>query len=137
MPGPMPVKLLILCVVLGWMQAAQATVIDASLPDAGQEMQARSLFHELRCVVCDGQSLADSDATLAVEMRRAIRGMVAEGKTDAQILTFFRDRYGEKVLMTPPFERNTMVLWAMPLLFLLAGGFFIWRATTHRAKNPS
>ena len=80
-------------------------------------------------MVCEGQSLADSDAMLAVEMRTHIRGMVTAQKSDAEILDYFRARYGEKILMTPPLEKTTLLLWAAPLLLLSIGGVFVWRVT--------
>ena len=109
-------------------------MIDQPLPDAAQEVHARSLFHELKCVVCEGQSLADSDAALAIDMRARIRHMVQEQKTDTEILAFFRARYGEKILMTPPLEAATALLWAAPLLLLAIGGIGLWRATRIRQK---
>ena len=116
-------------IVLLFFTSAHATVIDQSLPDAAQEAHARALFHELKCVVCEGQSLADSDAMLAVEMRTHIRGMVTAQKSDAEILDYFRARSGEKILMTPPLEKTTLLLWAAPLLLLSIGGVFVWRVT--------
>ena len=108
---------------------AHATLIDQPLPDATQEAHARDVFRELKCVVCEGQSLADSDAALAVEMRAHIRTMISEQKTDTEILDYFRDRYGEKILMTPPLDQHTFLLWIAPLLLLFVGGIFVWRAT--------
>jgi len=124
-------------VALGWMATAHATVIDVPLPNVAQEAHARVLFHELKCVVCEGQSLADSNAMLAVEMRAHIRRMLADGKTDAVILEFFRARYGERILMTPPLKRSTVLLWFAPLLLLCVGGFLLWRATRQPAKESS
>lgn len=119
-------------VSLLFMGAAHATVIDQPLPDAAQETHARNLFRELKCVVCEGQSLADSDAALAVEMRAYIRGMLRDKKTDDEILDYFRARYGDRVLMTPPFDQNTALLWASPILLLLIGVFFIRRTTAKK-----
>ena len=107
----------------------QATVIERPLPEPLQETQAQTLFHELKCMVCEGQSLADSDAKLAVQMRAKIRTMVSEGKSEADILTFFRESYGEKILMRPPLAMNTLLLWIAPAVLLLVGGVALWRAT--------
>ncbi|MFZ4542048.1 MAG: cytochrome c-type biogenesis protein, partial [Rickettsiales bacterium] len=110
-------KLIILLGVL-WFSVAQAAVIDQPLADAPKEQLARKLFRELRCVVCEGQSLAESDATLAIQMRAHVRGMVAEGKSKDEILAYFRARYGEHILLTPPMEPYTALLWLAPLLLL-------------------
>jgi cytochrome c-type biogenesis protein CcmH len=109
--------------------AASAATIETPLSDPAREQRARSLFHELRCVVCEGQSVADSDAVLAAQMRAQVRSLLAEGKTDADVLTYFRSRYGESILMTPPLRSDTLLLWLAPLLLLAAGGGLIWRFT--------
>lgn len=114
-----------------WFGIAQAATIEQPLPNAAQEQTARALFHELKCVVCEGQSLADSDAALAKQMRAHVRLMVAEGKTADEVLAFFRTRYGEQILLTPPVEGSTALLWVAPLLLLAVGGALVWRNTRH------
>lgn len=108
---------------------AYAATIEKPMPDAAQEARARALFVELKCVVCEGQSLADSDATLARQMRERIREQLAEGKTDAEIVTFFRIAYGDRILMKPPVETTTMPLWLTPILLLVIGGWIVRRNT--------
>lgn len=112
---------------------AHAANIERPLPDAQQEQLARTLFTELRCVVCEGQSVGDSDATLAAQMRAHVRELVAQGKTREEVLNYFRDRYGEQILMTPPVEGRTALLWLAPLLLLALGGMLVWRATRNGA----
>lgn len=112
---------------------AHAANLDQPLVDGAQEQTARQVFRELRCVVCEGQSLADSDATLAVQMRAHVRELVAQGKSQAEILDYFRTRYGDHILLTPPLEPYTVLLWLAPLLLLGGGGCLVWRIT--RPKN--
>lgn len=124
---------LALLIALAWFGAAHAASIDQPLMDAAQEKTAHSIFRELRCVVCEGQSLAESDATLAVQMRAHVRTLVNEGKSEDEVLAYFRARYGEHILLTPPMERKTALLWLAPLLLLGGGSYAVWRAT--RQKN--
>ena len=92
-----------------------------------QQMQDRfeALTFELRCAVCQNQSLADSDAPLAHDLRREIHTMMSAGKSDEQIKTFMVDRYGDFVLYRPPVQPNTWFLWLGPLLMLLIGGLVL------------
>ncbi len=117
--------------------SAHATTIEQPLANPAQEAQARVIFHELKCVVCEGQSLAESDAALAAQMRARIRTMVADGKSESEILTFFRNAYGEHILMKPPLENNTALLWLAPLLLLIIGAIILRRVTRPNIGNPS
>ena len=92
---------------------------DKLFADPAQETRARALFSQLRCVVCDGQSLSGSNAKIAIEMRNVIRTKIHKGQSDTEILEFFKNRYGDDVLMTPPISAHTYVLWFAPALFLL------------------
>jgi len=96
-----------------------------------------ALTSELRCLVCQNQTLADSDAALAQDLRREVYEMIQEGKSDQEIKTFLVERYGEFVLYRPPLDENTLLLWFMPLLLLVAGGavlfFLIKRQQSARA----
>lgn len=113
---------------------AHAAMIDRPLKDSVQEQTARAIFRELRCVVCDGQSLAESDAVLALQMREHVRSMVVEGKSRDEILAYFRERYGEHILLTPPLEPYTALLWLGPLLMLAVGGVLVWRVTRPKER---
>lgn len=112
--------------------AAQAVTIERPLDDPAQEAIARAVIGQLHCVVCEGQALADSDATFAREMRAEIRRMAGEDKSEAEIIAFFRERYGAQILLTPPVAASTLPLWAAPLLFVGLGGLVLWRATRAR-----
>ena len=93
------------------------------LDDPALEARARGLDHALRCVVCQSESVASSNAQWAVDTRRVIREQVAAGQSDAQVVDFFVERYGEFVLMTPRPSGSNWLLWAAgPLMFLLAAG---------------
>lgn len=91
------------------------------LPDPSQEAQARDFMDEVRCLVCQGQSIADSDADMAGDMRSHIRRRIAAGETPDQIRAWLVERYGNWVTYDPPVEPLTWPLWAAPVVLLLAG----------------
>ena len=95
------------------------------LPDSRQEARARALMEELRCLVCQGQSIADSDADLAGDMRALVRERIAAGDEPATIRAWLVDRYGNWVSFKPPVEPLTWPLWATPILLLAAGAWLI------------
>lgn len=111
-------------VVLFWLMLGTAALaLDPTemLSDAEQEARARELDHALRCVVCQSESVASSNAQWAVDARRVIREQVSAGQTNDQIVDFFVERYGEFVLMTPRTSGSNWLLWAAgPLMFLVA-----------------
>lgn len=116
---------------------ASALVLDTALADPAQEAQAQTLFHGLRCVVCEGQSLADSDATFAVQMRADIRSRLQQGDTAEAIRTDYVARYGASILMQPPLNAATALLWAMPALLVILGSVLTYRRTRHRPNERS
>ncbi|MGH7024663.1 MAG: cytochrome c-type biogenesis protein [Caulobacteraceae bacterium] len=91
------------------------------LHNPSQEARARSLFRETRCLVCQGESIDDSDAPLAADLRRVIRGQVASGESDGQVRAFLVARYGDFVLFRPPFTWTNALLWGGPFLVALTG----------------
>ncbi|HEY1880623.1 MAG TPA: cytochrome c-type biogenesis protein [Caulobacteraceae bacterium] len=91
------------------------------LHDPAQEARARSLFRETRCLVCQGESIDDSDAPLAADLRRVIRQRVAADASDGQVRSFLAARYGDFVLFRPRFSWTNAVLWSAPFLVALAG----------------
>ncbi len=98
------------------------------LPDPGQEERARALFREIRCVVCQNESIDDSEAALASDLRRVVREQVAAGRSDAEVRAYLVERYGEFVLLKPSFGPGNLVLWLTPAaLLILAGGLILWR----------
>ena len=92
------------------------------LPDAAQEARARTLFKEVRCLVCQNESIDDSQAQLAGDLRLIVREQVKAGRSDAQIRDFLVERYGEFVLLKPRFSGGNAVLWLAPIGVLLMGG---------------
>lgn len=89
------------------------------------ESRARSVGESLRCVVCQNQSIEESDASLAKDMRVLVRERIAAGETDAETIEFMRLRYGDYVLLKPPFQRNTYLLWFLPLVATLGMGLWL------------
>ncbi|HEX4026016.1 MAG TPA: cytochrome c-type biogenesis protein [Rhizomicrobium sp.] len=101
---------------------AFAVLPSEQLADPGLEARARAISAELRCVVCQNQTIDDSDAELAHDLRVLLRQRLKAGDTDQQAIAFLVNRYGDYVLLKPPFEAETLLLWLGPLLVLLAGG---------------
>lgn len=113
---------------------AQAMAVDAvTLQDPALETRARIIMHGLRCLVCQNQSIEISDAELAGDLRRIVRERVAAGDSDDQVRAHLVARYGDWVLMRPPFKLSTLALWAGPPVLLLAGGISLWLG--QRRKN--
>lgn len=107
---------------------------EPAFADAALQARYEALTHQLRCLVCQNETIADSGATLAGDLRRELREQLAAGQSDAQILKFMTDRYGAFVLYKPPFEQRTWLLWLGPALFLLIGAAVAVRIIMRRAK---
>jgi len=115
---------------------AAAIGVDKNLlPDPAQEARAQHVMKKLRCLVCQNQSIVDSDAGLAADLRAIVREQVSAGKTDAQILEFMTSRYGDWVLLQPPFKASTAVLWISPAILLLIGGGLVFRYVRRRPES--
>lgn len=97
------------------------------MADPALEVRAGTLYTQIRCVVCQSQPIAYSDSEVAAALRAAVRERLIKGDADAAILEYMRERYGDAVLMKPPLRARTGLLWFMPLLVLLAGGFAAMR----------
>lgn len=100
-----------------------AELADTQLPDPRQERQARALMEEIRCLVCQGQAIADSNAEMAGDMRALIRRRIQAGESPAQIRAWLIARYGNWVTYDPPLEPVTWPLWGLPLLLILGGAW--------------
>jgi cytochrome c-type biogenesis protein CcmH len=107
---------------------------EKDLPTPALQERYERLINELRCLVCQNNSIADSNAGLAADLRREVRSMLLAGKTDAEILSFMTDRYGDFVLYRPPFVPRTWLLWLAPALLLLLGAFVAVRIVRARAR---
>lgn len=120
--------ILLLAVLISATGLAQVQGSKEPLAFANAEQQARfnKLTTELRCLVCQNQNLADSDAPLAHDLRREVYDMMQSGLSDEQIKQFLVERYGDFVLYLPPVKGNTLLLWAAPLLLLLGGAAVVY-----------
>jgi cytochrome c-type biogenesis protein CcmH len=114
---------------------ALAVQPDEMLADKGLEARARTISEGLRCVVCQNQSIDDSDAPLAKDLRVVVREQLVLGKTDADVTAYVVSRYGNFVLLKPPVEPATWALWAGPFLVLLGGGAAV--AYWSRQRRPA
>jgi len=124
------------CVVAALMPPAHAVQPDEVMADPAKEARARELSRELRCMVCQNQSIDDSEAPLARDLRLLVRERIAGGDSDAQVIDFLVARYGEFVLLKPRLERQTLLLWAVPPLVLIVGGLALWIEARRRATQP-
>jgi cytochrome c-type biogenesis protein CcmH len=130
-------RALLLCVAL--LLPLVAAAIDA-LPfkDRAEEQRFQNLTRQLRCLVCQNESLADSSADLAGDLRQEVFELMRQGKSDAEIKSYLTDRYSDFVLYNPPLRGGTFVLWFGPLLVLLIGGVVVIRIVRRRsATKPS
>ena len=115
---------------------ALAVLPDEMLTDPALEARARNLSHELRCMVCQNQSIDDSNAELARDLRVLVRERIKAGDTDAQVIDYVVARYGEFVLLKPRLSLRNALLWGTPVVLLLAGGLFILLSARGRARPP-
>ena len=131
----------LVCLVLLPSLAAYAVQPDEIMKDPAKEARARALSRELRCMVCQNQSIDDSEAPLARDLRLLVRERIASGDSDAQVIDFLVARYGEFVLLKPRVNEHTLVLWLLPPLALAGGGLALWaygrRRKSAGAGDPS
>lgn len=127
--------LLALCTLPAFAQASDPTPLQ--FIDATEEARFHRLTAELRCVMCQNQSLADSNAQIAHDLRREVLDLMRQGKNDAQVKQFLVDRYGEFVLYKPEVAPGTYILWFGPLFLLLAGGVWVGLIVAKRSKRPA
>src|SRR5258707_5522497 len=120
---------------VGLLSPAHAVQPDEIMADAGKEARARDLSRELRCMVCQNQSIDDSEAPLARDLRLLVRERIAAGDSDAQVMDFLVARYGEFVLLKPRFNPHTLLLWLLPPLALAGGGVALWAYARRREKS--
>ena len=99
---------------------------DEILQNPKQELRARNISQNIRCMVCQNQSIDESDAPLAKDLRILIRNQIKSGKNDDEIYKFLTDRYGDFILLKPAFKSNTLALWLLPFVFVLVGFFIIF-----------
>jgi cytochrome c-type biogenesis protein CcmH len=112
--------------------SAHAIEPSEKLSDPGLEARARAIASELRCLVCQNQSIDDSDAPLAKDLRMLLREQLLKGASDRQAKDYIVARYGDFVLLRPPLKPETLLLWFAPLIALVAGGLALWRGYRRR-----
>lgn len=128
--------LLVIAIVLS---AAPAFAVnpDEVLADPALEARARAISAELRCMVCQNQSIDDSNAELAKDLRLLLRERLTDGDTNEQVMNYIVSRYGEFVLLKPRFETKTILLWGAPLLLFVAGGLSLIVFARRRVEVPT
>ena len=129
-------KWLVMCVIL--LVAGAASAKEAPPAASNPEIEARMvrIAAELRCLVCQNQTIADSNAGLAVDLRRQVREMLQNGQSDEQIIGFMTQRYGDFVLYRPPLKATTVLLWVGPAVMLLAGLGGLFMVLRRRSRLP-
>jgi cytochrome c-type biogenesis protein CcmH len=116
--------------------AVQAVDANGQLQDQTLQARFEQITKALRCLVCQNESIADSNVELASDLRRQVREMLVAGKSDDAIFDFMTDRYGEFVRFSPPLEPKTLAIWGAPFVMLLLGGVIIYRVARQRSRMP-
>ena len=119
--------LIIISVCLVYLFADNSTAVepDEILKNKKQELRARNISQNIRCMVCQNQSIDESNAPLARDLRVLIRNKIEEGKKDKEIYKFLTDRYGDFILLKPPIKLGTLALWFLPFIFVMIGVFIV------------
>ncbi len=120
---------------LGALCLAAASDPAERLPDPAQEAQARAIFRDVRGLVCQNESIDDSEAELARDLRQIVREQVKAGRSEGEIKRFLTDRYGEFVLLTPSWSAGNLALWAGPFLVVLFGAVLLWLRLRNRTPE--
>ena len=113
--------ILSICLIQFLSDKSYAIEPDEVLKDKKQEVRARNISKNIRCMVCQNQSIDDSEAPLAKDLRILIRNKIKDGKKDEEIYKFLTDRYGDFILLKPPLKLSTLMLWFLPFVFLVVG----------------
>ncbi len=128
------IKIILIC-SLGLCFSALAEVVDHyPFPSPQQQQQFQNLIGQLRCLVCQNQNLADSNADLAKDLRNQVYNMVLAKQSDAEIKQYMTARYGDYVLFKPPFNKQTIILWFGPLCLLVFGLALLCKLTRNKVK---
>jgi len=125
-----------LALALAYASCALAIDTEVAFEDPVLNERYRSLTREIRCPKCLNESIAESDAPVAADLRREVRRLIGEGASDDDVKTFLSSRYGEFVLYRPRMSQTTWALWAGPFVFLLIGGVVFWRILAVRQNQP-
>jgi cytochrome c-type biogenesis protein CcmH len=115
---------------------APALDVHGQLENPALQARFEQITKELRCLVCQNESIADSNVELAADLRRQVREMLVAGQSDDAIFKFMTDRYGEFVRFAPPLSPKTLLIWGAPFITLLLGGAIIFRVVRQRSRMP-
>ena len=126
------ITIISICLIQFFSNNVYAVEPDEILKNQEQELRARNISKNIRCMVCQNQSIDDSSAPLAKDLRILIRNKIVEGKHDEEIYKFLTDRYGDFILLNPPLKSNTLALWFLPFIFLAIGIFIVF---SHNKKS--
>ena len=118
--------LLSICLIQFFANNSYTVEPNEILKNQKQELRARNISKNIRCMVCQNQSIDESNAPLAKDLRILIRNKIKDGKKDKEIYKFLTDRYGDFILLKPPFKLNTLALWLLPFIFVLIGIFIVF-----------
>jgi cytochrome c-type biogenesis protein CcmH len=134
----MAMAALLIAVALYMLGGVSARALDANgqLENAALQARFENIAKDLRCLVCQNESIADSNVELASDLRRQVREMLVAGKSDDEIFDFMTDRYGEFVRFNPPVDRKTVLIWGAPFIVLLLGVAIIVRIVRGRSRMP-
>ena len=115
-----------ICFIQFFSNNSYAVEPDEVLENKKQELRARNISKNIRCMVCQNQSIDESNAPLAKDLRILIRNKIIQGNKDKEIYKFLSDRYGDFILLKPPFKLSTLVLWFLPFIFFIVGFFIVF-----------
>ena len=115
-----------ICFIQFFSNNSYAVEPDEALENKKQELRARNISKNIRCMVCQNQSIDESSAPLAKDLRILIRNKIKQGNKDKEIYKFLSDRYGDFILLKPPFKLSTLVLWFLPFIFFIVGFFIVF-----------
>ena len=115
-----------ICFIQFFSNNSYAVEPDEVLENQKQELRARNISKNIRCMVCQNQSIDESSAPLAKDLRILIRNKIIQGNKDKEIYKFLSDRYGDFILLKPPFKLSTLVLWFLPFIFFIVGFFIVF-----------
>ena len=115
-----------ICLIQFFLNNSYTVEPDEILENQKQELRARNISKNIRCMVCQNQSIDESSAPLAEDLRILIRNKIIQGNKDKEIYKFLSDRYGDFILLKPPFKLSTLVLWFLPFIFFIVGVFIVF-----------
>ena len=124
--------LLSICLIQFFSNNSYTVEPNEILKNQKQELRARNISKNIRCMICQNQSIDESNAPLAKDLRILIRNKIKDGKKDEEIYKFLTARYGDFILLKPPFKLNTLALWLLPFIFVLIGIFIVF---SHNKKS--